>query len=521
MTLKKVLLGCLILVVFFSHKSISSQTEFKYRFKKTKSGLQYKIINKSKKEKVKFSQRIFVTYDMYHQKDTSKCKIIIKNAKKEFLLGYEEVLAGWEEGVALLRSGDSVVFKLPPHLAYGDKKFGSILPNSFIYLVLKVDSAKTIFFNHTGKDTIKFASGLKKIVSLTGSGPKALSYQEASINFTAYVYSTKGYRQIFEETSKGKKNLLFQLGIGQFIKGLDEGILSMNVGEKATFIIPSYLGYGARQVGKILANTTLYYDIELLEAKNPFFEYQSKKKITTKDSVDVYIVDEKGGDLITNENVVLYDYKAYYKNKENQSVLFDNSFQRLKSPMLRPGSGRGFPGIENALLNLKNGEKATVIISEKMIENKKKFPFLDTGSFIYYDIYIKDVYNYQFMSLSNNDTIKKTNGLKWLEIQPGDGTEIKKGDKVRVAYTIYFMNKAGQRIIMDASREREKWLELEIGSGANIQGFDEGLIGMKEGGYRRIIIPPSLGYGKDGLPERGLLPHTDLIVDIEGIRINK
>jgi FKBP-type peptidyl-prolyl cis-trans isomerase FkpA len=189
--------------------------------------------------------------------------------------------------------------------------------------------------------------------------------------------------------------------------------------------------------------------------------------------------------------------------------------------MLRPGSGRGFPGIENALLNLKNGEKATVIISEKMIENKKKFPFLDTGSFIYYDIYIKDVYNYQFMSLSNNDTIKKINGLKLLEIQPGDGTEIKKGDKVRVAYTIYFMNKAGQRIIMDASREREKWLELEIGSGANIQGFDEGLIGMKEGGYRRIIIPPSLGYGKDGLPERGLLPDTDLIVDIEGIRINK
>ena len=44
---------------------------------------------------------------------------------------------------------------------------------------------------------------------------------------------------------------------------------------------------------------------------------------------------------------------------------------------------------------------------------------------------------------------------------------------------------------------------------------------MKEGGFRRIIIPPSLGYGKDGLPDRGITANTDLIVDIEGIRISK
>ncbi len=221
------------------------------------------------------------------------------------------------------------------------------------------------------------------------------------------------------------------------------------------------------------------------------------------------------------ENIVVYDYKAYYKNKDNFNVLFDNSFQRFKPVALRPGSGRGFPGIESALLKLNNGEKATVVIPEKLIENKKNLPFLDSNDFIFFDIYIKDVFNYQFMQLSNRDTIFKSNGLKFLDVQLGDGLEIKKGDKVRVAYTIYFNSNTGKRIIMDASREREKWLDLQIGSGENIQGFDEGLIGMKEGGLRRIIIPPNLGYGQEGLPERGLLPNTNLIVDIEGIRINK
>ncbi len=348
----RILFTYLIIFTVFSFVKVFSQIEFKQKFKKTKSGLEYKIIKKSKNQKVKISQRVFITYSLFHQKDTSRYKTIIKNANKEFLLGHEEVLKGWDEGLSLLRNGDSAIFKIPPHLAYGDKKFGSILPNSILYLFTRVDSVKDVFFNHIGKDTVLFSSGLKKIISKSGNGIKPNPYQEVAINFTAYVYSTKGFKQIFEESKFGKKNMLFQLSVGQFIKGLDEGISSMSIGEKATFIIPPYLGYGARQVGKLLPNTILYYDIELLEAKNPFFDYQSKNKITTDEGVSIYKVNETSGDLISKENIVVYDYKAYYKNKDNYNVLFDNSFQRLKPVALRPGSGRGFPGIESALLKL-------------------------------------------------------------------------------------------------------------------------------------------------------------------------
>jgi FKBP-type peptidyl-prolyl cis-trans isomerase len=125
------------------------------------------------------------------------------------------------------------------------------------------------------------------------------------------------------------------------------------------------------------------------------------------------------------------------------------------------------------------------------------------------------------MQASNKDTVIKPNGLKFINVQSGDGQEIKSNDKVKVAYSIYYYSNDGKRTILDASRERESWLEFIVGAGSNIKGFEEGVLGMKEGGLRRIIIPPSLAYGKEGLPERGITSNTYLIVDIEGIRIIK
>jgi FKBP-type peptidyl-prolyl cis-trans isomerase len=514
---------CLItfgLLILFQN-TIFAQPDVKKKYKQTASGLNYKIIKKTKNEKLKYSQRVFITYDLYHQKDTSRLKLITKNAKKDFLLGHEEVLKGWDEGVSLLKVGDSALFKIPPQLAYGDKKTGTILPNSTIYLFVKVDSVNNAFYNHKGLDTLHFNSGLKKICVFPGKGEKAKPYQEVIIKFTAYVYGTKGHRQIFEESKFDSKIRLFQLGIGQFIKGLDEGITGMRVGEKATFIIPPYLGFGNNKAGKILPNTILYYDIELLDAKNPFLEYQTKQMTYTSDSALLYVVENKEGEFITFENIVIFNFKAYYKNNDNYNVLFDNSLQHLSPMNLRPGSYKTFPWIENALLKLKKGEKATLLIPEKLIENKNMFKFLKPGEFLYYDLYIEDVLNYQFLNLVKNDTITKTNGLKLLEVRSGDGLEIKKGDKIKIAYTIYVINNQGQRFIIDASREREKLLEFEVGAGANIVGLEEGVLGMNEGGLRRIIIPPSLAYGKEGVPERGIPANIDLIVDIEGIRIIK
>jgi FKBP-type peptidyl-prolyl cis-trans isomerase len=62
---------------------------------------------------------------------------------------------------------------------------------------------------------------------------------------------------------------------------------------------------------------------------------------------------------------------------------------------------------------------------------------------------------------------------------------------------------------------------VEVGSGTSVRGLEEGLIGMKTNGSRRIIIPAELAYGKEGVPQRGIPPGVTLIFDVEHLEIIK
>jgi peptidylprolyl isomerase len=83
------------------------------------------------------------------------------------------------------------------------------------------------------------------------------------------------------------------------------------------------------------------------------------------------------------------------------------------------------------------------------------------------------------------------------DIVEGDGPEAQDGDEVSVQY-VGALYDTGQEF--DASWDRGEPFELTLGGGTVIQGWDQGLIGMKAGGRRELIIPPDLGYGAQGSP---------------------
>lgn len=96
----------------------------------------------------------------------------------------------------------------------------------------------------------------------------------------------------------------------------------------------------------------------------------------------------------------------------------------------------------------------------------------------------------------------------------GEGKEAKTGDTVRVHYTGTLMN--GKKF--DSSRDRNDPFEFKLGAGSVIKGWDEGVVGMKVGGKRKLAIPPDLGYGASGKPPT-IPPAAGLKFDVELVEI--
>jgi FKBP-type peptidyl-prolyl cis-trans isomerase len=108
-----------------------------------------------------------------------------------------------------------------------------------------------------------------------------------------------------------------------------------------------------------------------------------------------------------------------------------------------------------------------------------------------------------------SDTVTTASGLKYVDLKIGEGASAQIGKKLTVHYTGWFTD--GQKFA--SSRDDGEPLNLTLGQKQVIQGWEEGLTGMKVGGMRKLIIPPNLAYGERG---RGPIPpNATLIFEVE------
>ena len=110
-------------------------------------------------------------------------------------------------------------------------------------------------------------------------------------------------------------------------------------------------------------------------------------------------------------------------------------------------------------------------------------------------------------------TMQNEDKLKVEDVKEGTGEAVKKGDIIVIHYSGTLEN--GQKF--DSSYDRDEPFETQIGVGNVIQGWDEGVIGMKIGGKKKLTIPPSMGYGDQATGS--IPPNSTLIFDLELLSI--
>jgi peptidylprolyl isomerase len=105
--------------------------------------------------------------------------------------------------------------------------------------------------------------------------------------------------------------------------------------------------------------------------------------------------------------------------------------------------------------------------------------------------------------------------MSYTDLVEGKGDPVKKLDFIEVHYTGW--NRGGTKF--DSSHDHGQPFQVVIGAGKVIQGWDEGIPGMKVGGKRKLFIPAALAYGDSGTPDGAIKPGANLTFEVEVLKI--
>ncbi|MCZ6536725.1 MAG: FKBP-type peptidyl-prolyl cis-trans isomerase [Gammaproteobacteria bacterium] len=117
-------------------------------------------------------------------------------------------------------------------------------------------------------ELIELVGGLKYLLLVEGEGEVIEPGNEALVHYTGWLYDEsldEGKGEKFDSSRDRGQPFGFPLGSGRVIKGWDQGVAGMKVGERRMLIIPAHLGYGSRGAGGVIPpNAVLLFDVELM-----------------------------------------------------------------------------------------------------------------------------------------------------------------------------------------------------------------------------------------------------------------
>lgn len=191
----------------------------------------------------------------------------VRNQPVKFVLSSNSFIKGSDEGIIGMKVGGSRTIIIPSNQAYGEKGIGFIPPNTDLKVVVELlDVKDRVVAKMWDVDSTLFkttASGLKYAIINEGDGPLAEAGKLVTVNYSGYLEDGT----MFDSSVERDDPISFPVGQGQVIPGWDEGMQLLKKGSKARFIIPPQLGYGEMELEKIPKNSTLIFDVELVDVQ--------------------------------------------------------------------------------------------------------------------------------------------------------------------------------------------------------------------------------------------------------------
>ncbi|HEX8328381.1 MAG TPA: FKBP-type peptidyl-prolyl cis-trans isomerase [Hymenobacter sp.] len=196
------------------------------------------------------------------------------NVPVTFVVGANQLIPGFEAGIALMNIGDKAELIIPSALAYGSRGATGIPANAVIRFEVEVvdfkavdDALITKYLTDKNITTAQKQPSGVYLLPVTTNPAAALpaAGTTVSVLYTGRLLDAAG--TIFDSSAKqGNTPLKFVIGRNQVIPGFEEGIKLMRKGEKAEVLIPSGQAYGPRGVGTSIApNTVLRFEVELVD----------------------------------------------------------------------------------------------------------------------------------------------------------------------------------------------------------------------------------------------------------------
>jgi FKBP-type peptidyl-prolyl cis-trans isomerase len=186
-------------------------------------------------------------------------------------------IRGWDEGLQLMKKGSKAVFYIPSTLAYGPQDQKGIPANSILVFNVealniespaaqgeKDDKLLQEYFTKNNITPTKTQSGMYYVITRKGLGPMAKPGKKVTMNYTGKLMDGTVFDSNTDPSKGHVSPFSFTLGVGQVIRGWDEGVQLLNMGAKATFYLPSGMAYGPQGNQGIPPNSNLIFDVEML-----------------------------------------------------------------------------------------------------------------------------------------------------------------------------------------------------------------------------------------------------------------